>query len=197
VLNSTATVITLDIYKRLLNPNAGDKHLVNFGKVASVLVLIVSMLVAGYINQLGGSLFVYIQSLYAFFAPPFGAVFLLGVLWRRINGPGAVAAVFAGFIFGIAMKLYVQYFDHPIWIEPYATQGIVNWTFCVIVCTLVSLCTPPPRPEQVNDQLTINWRRLNILEDIGNHWYTSVLTWWLLFVGAVASLIFLFSGLIL
>ena len=109
VLNSTATVITLDIYKRLLNPNASDKHLVDFGMASSVIVLIVSIIVAGFIDQFGGSLFIYIQSLYAFFAPPFGAVFLLGVLWRRINGPGAVAAVFAGFVFGIAMKLYVQY----------------------------------------------------------------------------------------
>ena len=197
VLNSTATVITLDIYKRVLNPGASDKHLVKFGMVSSVVVLIVSVVVAGSIDQFGGSLFVYIQSLYAFFAPPFGAVFLLGVLWRRINGPGAVAAVFAGFVFGIAMKLYVQYFDHPQWIEPYATQGIVNWAFCVAVCIGVSLLTPRPRQEQVNDQLTINWRKLNVFEGIGDRWYTSVLTWWLLFVAAVGALIVLFSGLVL
>jgi SSS family solute:Na+ symporter len=197
VLNSTATVITLDIYKRVLNPNAGDKHLVNFGKVASVVVLIVSIIAAGFIDEFAGSLFVYIQSLYAFFAPPFGAVFLLGVLWRRINGPGAVVAVFAGFLFGIAMKLYVQYFDHPHWIEPYAIQGIVNWAFCVAICTVVSLITPPPRPEQVTDQLTINWRHLNLFDEIGNRWYSSVFTWWLLFVAAIAALIGVFSGLVL
>ena len=37
------------------------------------------------VGKLGGSLFEYIQSLYAFFAPPFAAVFVLGILWRRIN----------------------------------------------------------------------------------------------------------------
>ena len=88
MLNSTATLITLDIYKRLFNPLASDKHLVRFGMVSSVVVLIISIIMAGSIERLGGSLFIYIQSLYAFFAPPFGAVFLLGVLWRRINAPG-------------------------------------------------------------------------------------------------------------
>jgi SSS family solute:Na+ symporter len=197
VLNSTATLITLDIYKRLLNPRASDKHLVRFGMASSVVVLTISIIMAGAIGQLGGSLFIYVQSLYAFFAPPFGAVFLLGVLWRRINSPGAIAAVFAGFVFGIAMKLYINYFAHPAWIEPYAIQGILNWAFCVVLCTVVSLLTPPPRPEQVSDQLTINWRRLNIFEDLGNRWYTSVVFWWALFVLMVLALVVVFSGQVL
>jgi len=197
VLNSTAAVITLDLYKRIINPHASDKHYVVFGRVMSIVILMVAIIMAGFIGHLRGSLFVYVQSLYAFFAPPFGAVFLLGVLWRRINGPGAITAVFAGFLFGIGMKLYVQYFNHPAWIEPYAIQGIVNWAFCVVLCTVVSLMTPRPRPEQVSDQLTINWRRLNIFEDLGSRWYTSVITWWLLFVAAIVALLVLFSGFVL
>ncbi len=196
VLNSTATVFTLDIYKRQFNPTAGDKHLVRVGMISSVLILLLSVVIAGFIDRLGGSLFVYVQSLYAFFAPPFGAVFLLGVMWRRINGPGAVAAVFLGFVFGVAMKLYVQFVpSHPDWIEPYAMQGIVNWAFCVVVCILVSLWTPPPRPEQITDQLTFNWRMLNLSDGFGGHWYTSVVVWWGLFVAIVFALVLLFSGL--
>ena len=197
VLNSTAAVITLDIYKRILNPQATDKHYVVFGRTMSVIVLMVSIVIAGFIDNFQGSLFVYIQTLYAFFAPPFGAVFLLGVLWRRINGPGAVAAVFSGFLFGIGLKVYVHYFDHPEWIEPYAIQGILNWAFCVVLCIVVSLLTPRPRPEQVSDQLTINWRRLNIFEDLGSRWYNSVVTWWALFVMMILALVVIFSGQVL
>jgi SSS family solute:Na+ symporter len=165
------------------------------GMVSSVVILAVAVLIAGYIDRLGGSLFVYIQSLYAFFAPPFSAVFLLGILWRRINGPGAIAAVLVGFTFGIAVKLYVQYVpDHMMWLEPYAMQGIVNWALCVVVCVAVSLITRPPRPEQITDQLTFNWRRLNILGDLGEHWYTSVTLWWALFVFTILALVVTFSG---
>jgi len=196
VLNSTATIFTLDIYKRWLRPEATDRHLVRVGIVSSTIVLLIAIVLGGFISKLGGSLFVYIQSLYAFFAPPFAAVFLLGILWKRINGTGATVAVVLGFLFGIAMKLYVQLVaSHPLWIEPYANQAAINWCFCMVTCTMVSLLTAPPRPEQITDQLTFNWSTLNIFEDLGEHWYTSVVTWWALFVLAIIALLLVFSGL--
>ena len=198
VLNSTATVFTLDIYQRQWNRQASETQLVRMGMVSSVVILIISIVIAGFINRLGGSLFVYIQSLYAFFAPPFSAVFVLGVMWRRINGPGAVVAVIVGFLLGIGMKLYVQFVpDHAVWLEPYAMQGIVNWACCVVICITISVLTPPPRTEQVTDQLTVNWHRLNIFSELGERWYTSVVTWWGLFVVVILALFILFSGLFL
>jgi len=198
VVNSTATIFTLDIYKRWVRPAASEKHLVRMGMLSSVGILLVSVVLAGFISRLGGSLFVYIQTLYAFFAPPFSAVFLLGVLFRRINGPGATVAVFFGFVFGIAMKLYVQYVPaHPLWLEPFAMQGIINWAVCTVVCIVVSLATAPPQLEKVTDQLTINWSKLNIFTETGNHWYSSVVFWWALFVLMIGALFVAFSGLFL
>ena len=196
VLNSTATVVTLDIYRRLFRPGASDRHLVNVGMITSVAVLLIAMVLAGFISRLGSSLFVYIQTLYAFFAPPFSAVFLLGILWRRINAPGATIAVFFGFALGIAMKLYVQYVPaHPGWIEPFGNQAAINWTACVLICVAASLLTGRPPADKVTDQLIFNWRRLNILEGLGSRWYTSVVTWWGLFVLVVLVLIILCSPL--
>ncbi len=196
VLNSTATVFTLDIYQRLLHPRASQKHLVRVGMVSAVMILAISIAIAMMVGRLESSLFVYIQSLYAFFAPPFSAVFVLGILWRRINGIGALTAVLFGFAFGIAMKVYVQQISsHPPWLEPYAMQGILNWGACAVVCITVSLFTPSPRPEQVTDQLTFNWKRLNIFADLGDHWYTSVITWWGLFVLLIVALVVAFSSM--
>jgi len=196
VLNSTSTIITVDIYKRILHQGASETRLVRVGRVSSVVVMVIAAVLAGFIGRLGGSLFLYIQSLYAFFAPPFAAVFLLGILLRRINGPGATTAVILGFLLGIGLKAYVQFApSHPRWLEPFQMQAAINWAFCVIVCIVVSLLTPNPRPEQVTDQLTINWQRLNIFGQLGRRWYTSVCLWWGLFVAIVALLIVVFSGL--
>ncbi len=190
VLNSTATVFTLDIYKRHLHKDASEKRLVRVGMVSTVVILLISIVMAGFIDRLGGSLFVYIQTLYAFFAPPFAAVFLLGILFKRINAKGATAAVFLGFVFGIAMKLYIQMCPgHPQWLEPYANQALINWVVCAVTCVAVSLLTKPPAPEQVTDQLTLNWRKLNIFKDLGNHWYSSVTVWWAVFALLVLALI--------
>jgi len=197
VLNSTATIFTLDIYKRMFRRDASEKNLVWMGIWSSVVILIISIILGGFISRFKGSLFVYIQSLYAFFAPPFAAVFLLGILFRRINGQGSVTAVILGFILGILIKIYVQLPGHPFWLEPYAMQAAVNWVFCVVVCVSVSLMTEPPRPEQVTDQLVFNWRKLNVLDELGSRWYNSVVFWWLIFVVIVLVLILIFSGLFL
>lgn len=47
----------------------------------------------------------------------------------------------------------------------------------------------------MTDQLVFNWRKLNIFSNLGNRWYTSVVTWWLLFVATIAALLSVFSGL--
>ncbi len=208
VLNSTATIFTLDIYKRWIHRTAGDRHLVRVGVLTSVVVLLLAIVLGRYVGKVGGNLFVYIQTLYAFFAPPFSAIFLLGILWKRINATGATVTVFCGFAWGIAMKVYCQ-FDaaigavlpaaapHPVWLEPFANQAAINWLFCVLLCIGVSLATAPPRPEQVSDQLTFNWRKMNIFGNLGEHWYTSVVTWWALFVLLIAGLLVVFSGLVI
>ena len=103
-----------------------------------------------------------------------------------------------GFAFGIGMKLFVEYApSHPVWLAPFANQAIINWAFCVVVCAVVSLLTAPPRAEQVDQSLMINWSALSVgSAEMGTHWYNHVLTWWLVFVGAILGLGLFFSGLV-
>ena len=170
------------------------------GVWSSVAILAFSTALAVFLGKIQKSisLFVYIQTMYAFFAPPFAAVFLLGILWRRINAAGATAAVFLGFALGIGMKVYVLRAAAPAaWIKPYEMQAIANWAFCALVCAAVSLCTARPSPERVSNTTTIDWRALNIFDQLGDRWYKSVWLWWGLFVLLLLALILLFSGLFL
>ena len=216
VLNSTATIFTLDMYKEWINPKASDRKLVWVGVITSAIVLAIAIILGGFINRLSsGGLFVYIQTLYFFFAPPFSAIFILGILWKRANAKGATAAVVAGFLLGILVKVYLQLpiappewiaacglegiystfiTIRPAWLAPYANQGALNWAVCTIICIVVSLATAPPKPEQVNDDLVVNWHRLNIFSELGTSWYNSVVTWWFLFVAAIVGLVLVFSG---
>lgn len=195
VLNSTSTVLTLDIYKRLFAPEATDQHLVRVGVGTSTVVLVIAIVLGGFVGDIGGSLFEYAQSLYAFFAPPFAAVFLLGIVWKRTNAPGALWAICLGFTSGILMKLYLAATpDAPAWLSPFWNQASLNWILCLVVCIGVSLLTAAPRPDQVTEELTFHWSKLNLFENLGHHWYTSVLLWWSLFVAVIAALFVTFSG---
>ncbi|MBM4032479.1 MAG: sodium/solute symporter [Planctomycetes bacterium] len=196
VLNSTATIFTVDIYQRLIRPKAPEKQLLRVGIWSSVAFLLLSVALAWAIGTMNEGLFVYIQGLYAFLAPPFAAVFLLAILFRRINAAGATAGVIVGYALGILIKVFIELGPgHPAWLEPFLTQATVNWVASVVACIAVSLLTPRPRPEQVSNELTINWRRLNILSELGTKWYNSVVLWWLVFAGIIVLLATLFSGL--
>jgi len=197
VLNSTSTIVTLDLYKQWVKREPSDKQLVRMGVGTSVVILVISVGLGGVIGKLGGGLFEYIQSLYAFFAPPFAAIFLLGILWRRINAFGASLAVGLGFAFGIAMKLFVQFVSrHPAWIEPFGNQAALNWAFCVVVCIVTSLATPPPRAEQVTGELVFDAKKTGALRAEGRPWYASVMFWWLVFAILVTAIILTFSGVV-
>jgi SSS family solute:Na+ symporter len=195
VINSTSTIITLDFYKRLFRPNATEKHYVRFGALTSAIVMAIAIVLAVYLEKLGDGLFVYIQTMYAFFAPPFAAIFLLGIMSRRMNAVGATSAVFLGFVFGVVLKLYVLYSPgHPRWMEPYTTQATLNWLFCVLICVGVSLATAPPPPEKITDQLTMNLRTIGVGADLGDVWYRSVFFYWSLFVVFIIGIVILLSG---
>lgn len=195
VLNSTATVFTLDIYKRVFFPRASEKALVKVGVISSVVILIVSIALALYIQSLQGvSLFVYIQTLFTYFAPPFAAIFLIGVLWKRINATGATVAVFLGF----ALRIALGFIDLPYsWLTSYEMQAIVTWFFSTVVCIAVSLFTPPPPPKKVTPDLVMHFRKLNIKGEKVRKWYSSVLFWWGIYVILLLVIFVIFSGLVI
>ncbi|HBO42538.1 MAG TPA: Na+/glucose cotransporter, partial [Planctomycetaceae bacterium] len=152
VLNSTATIVTLDFYKRMWRPDAKEKHFVKVGVWTSVAILFIAIVMAGFVGRFKGGLFEYIQTLYAFFAPPFSAVFLLGILFKRINTKGATVTVVAGFAFGILIKVYLASYPDLLgqavysFVKPFSNQSLIHWIFCVVCCVVTSLATAPPSP---------------------------------------------------
>ncbi len=197
VLNSTATIFTLDIYHRWFRRAAGERELVRVGMATSTVTLLSGIGLAWMIAGLKGSLFEYMQTMNAFFAPPFAAVFLLGLVSRRINAPGAMTALAAGFVTAVAQKLYVIYVPvHIHWLDPFANQAGVTWGVTMVVAIVVSLLSARPCAEQVSDEMTVNWRRLDLFEDLGDRWYKSVVLWWALFVIAIVAVTLTFSGLV-
>ena len=195
VLNSTSTIITFDLYRRLWRPNCSDKDLVKVGVYASVVVLAVAIVIGRFIGELGGGLFEYVLSLYVLFAPPFAAVFLLGILWRRVTAPAALTTVIVGMSAGLGMKLFLASdADYPLWLASFPNQATILYLISMTTCVGVTLMTRPPRPEQVTDQMCMNWKKMNIFANLGDRWYKSVVFWWLAYSVVIGLLMLYFSG---
>jgi SSS family solute:Na+ symporter len=104
---------------------------------------------------ISGQLYHYLQSVQAYISPPIAAVFLIGVLWHRVNAKGAMAALITGFVLGMG-RLVVE-ISSPLQkglLEVYADINflhfaIVLFVTCTAVLVIVSLLTPPPPASKV------------------------------------------------
>ena len=79
LFNSTATLFTVDFYKRL-RPQSSEQHLVTVGRVATVGVIVLGMLWIPFLQDLGkGQLYTYLQLVQSLLAPSIAAVFMAGI----------------------------------------------------------------------------------------------------------------------
>lgn len=94
--NSASTLLTIDIFKRL-RPDSDDASLVRFGRMATAAIVLLGLAWIPFIDLLSDErMYVYLQSVQAYISPPIAACFLLGILWNRVNGKGAVASLLTG-----------------------------------------------------------------------------------------------------
>ncbi|MEX0273653.1 MAG: sodium:solute symporter [Flavobacteriaceae bacterium] len=102
VFNSTSTLFTFDFYKQW-KPKASEKELVMVGRVATVALVLVGLAWIPFMQKLteGGGIYKYLQSVQAYISPPIAAAFLLGIFYKKINGKGALTALWTGFVLGI------------------------------------------------------------------------------------------------
>src|SRR5688500_720853 len=101
VFNSCATLITWDVYREM-RPKASERQLVVVGQASTAVLVGLGLLWIPLMRGISGQLYQYLQSVQAYISPPIAAVFLLGVFWRRVNAPGAMAALLLGFVLGMA-----------------------------------------------------------------------------------------------
>lgn len=105
-------------------------------------------------------MFYYIQEVSDYLTPPIAALFLLGVLWRRCNETGAFWGGMVGFTLGASRLVLALVYrephcdqrdERPSFIKDVHFMYVAAILFWVsaLVTVVVSLCTPPPRTEQI------------------------------------------------
>src|SRR5439155_19527674 len=146
VLNSASTIITIDLYKKLMKQDVTERQQVYFGRWSGAAVLAASIGFAIYFTTTNTTLFEKIQTVFFFIAPPFAVIFTLGVLWKRANGTAALLTILIGFLFSGALfqfKLLGQYntFNH---------RALAAWIVCMAVMIATSLLTAPPPKEKTD-----------------------------------------------
>lgn len=196
VVNSTATVLTVDIYVPLVRQDATDRQLVNVGIWASVFTVCAGILIAIWLSASGGSIFQYMQTLNAFFAPPFAAIFLLGLLTSRVNATGAVTAIVGGFGIGVALKVVGACVVLPAWLYPFANQAAITWTASMLLCLIGSALHKKTHIEPHKAAVTL-WENPEVFrQGLGNAWHDNVILWTTGFVVVIVGAMVIFSSVV-
>ena len=197
VLNSTSTIFTIDIYKEHINSNSSKD--VFIGRMAGVVILFLSIGLAILLATVTKvNLFIFIQALYTFIAPPFSAIFLLGMLWKRVSGKDALITVAISFLIAALLK-YLEFgplADSQSYlaglIKPFANQGLITWIFAMIVCSISAAITPPPAKEKVSEDLTFSLKNKHLGGGLGQG-LGSVKLWWGISFALMILLVIIFS----
>ncbi|WP_435625303.1 sodium:solute symporter [Flagellimonas sp.] len=150
VFNSCSTIFTIDIYKKL-KPKTHEKRLVNIGKLATTIVVVLGIIWIPIMDKIGGGvLYQYLQSVQSYIAPPITAVFLLGIIWKRVNSKAAIVTLFSGLIVA-AIRILAEIYQTQLsgFALTFATinfahMAIFMFIFSIIICISVSLATNPP-----------------------------------------------------
>ena len=109
--NSIATIFTLDIYKKRINPEAADNKLVVVGKITVVVAMILGVIISPFlgIDKKGG--FQFIQEYTGFVSPGIFAMFILGFFWKKASSNAALFATIGGFAFSVFFKFLPKFVD--------------------------------------------------------------------------------------
>ncbi len=103
MLNSIATIFTMDIYDDYINKEATEKQKVRMGRIAAIVALIIGVILAPMMAGFG-QIFQVIQEYTGLVSPGILAVFLLGLFWKKTTNNAAIIGVISSLVIALFLK---------------------------------------------------------------------------------------------
>lgn len=133
MLNSTATIFTLDIYHEYIDKNASDYKLVNVGRLTAIISLVIAIFIAPMLGAIDQA-FQFIQEYTGLVSPGVLAVFMCGLFLKKTTTLGASIGVLASIPIALLLKFL------PLQM-PFMDQMLYTFILSVAIILFVSLAT--------------------------------------------------------
>ena len=98
VLNSSATLFSLGVYKTTINPDASHKDVVRSGRICSAAVAVFAAIAAPLVFMGRDGIFGYFQKLNGVYFIPLLAIILVGMFNKRASGKSAIITATVGLV---------------------------------------------------------------------------------------------------
>jgi SSS family solute:Na+ symporter len=143
-VSSFNTVFTYDIWQRYIKPHMPDEHYLRTGRWVTIVGVIVGIATA-FIAAQAQNIMTYMQTLFSFFNAPLFAVFILGLLWKRMTTQAALWSYILGII--APTVTWIWYLIDP---KIFATGtaetmygAIISFVTVLVFGVLISMFTKP------------------------------------------------------
>lgn len=144
----TASSVSEDIYKGVINKDADDKKVLRLSRITVAVVAVIAYLIAWNPDN---SIMGLVSNAWAGFGAAFGPLVVLSLFWKRTNMPGAVAGILSG---GLTVIIW-DYIPLMKVDGKMATLGagtgiyslLVGFFVSLLCIIVVSLCTKAPDEE--------------------------------------------------
>jgi solute:Na+ symporter, SSS family len=179
LVNSTSTMFSTDIYKKLIHRDATDREMVRVGRIASFVALLLAACISPIVGELGG-VFKFFQNALTYIACPFMATVLMGILWKRVN--------YAAGMFGLVGGFFIEVILGVVFSGQFKSLGIPQLHFfyiggigeviIIIGMVIITLTTAPPDPARISRFI---WRPQLLEafdEGVRRPWYQQVKLWY-------------------
>lgn len=142
MVNSTATIFSMDIYKQIIRKDADERELVKVGRIGSAIALIIAIIIAPMLTTLEQA-FQFIQEFTGFVSPGILAIFIFGLFWKKATANSALWAA----VFTIPLSAGFKYFAPGI---PFLDRmGYVFLILSVIVIAITLLENKGEHPNAI------------------------------------------------
>ena len=143
MMNSVATIVTIDLYKRYLNPRATDRQMILVGRVCIAGFVTLAALMAILVLDPNSEehFFLQIVDYQGYLTPGLVVTFFLGIFWRRATGLGSFVTILVGVFFSwIVQAVYDSYLGRIPAISVYFGEEL-NFFHRVVAVILLCLLT--------------------------------------------------------
>lgn len=124
VLNSAATIFSVDVYKRLINKDVKEKRLVWIGRSVSSVLAIFAILAAPMVARAPEGLYQLLQQLNGIFFIPIASIMLAGFFMEKVSAMGAKVALIFGLLYYIITTFILKVDIH--FIHNWGIEFVLN-----------------------------------------------------------------------
>ena len=192
MMNSAATIVTFDVYRRYFHPAATERQLIWVGRICILLFVVGGTLMALLTMDPNSkdNFFLSLTSYQSKLVVGIVVAFVMGMLWPRTTAAGGLAALLSGVFFGFTVPIAYEQFCawNSILVPTFGAKlnfmhtALVNAVLSTCVCVMVSVLTPHNA-----EKATFTWTGLAI--------FTPAIQWFFFAMLGISIVVYVSLGL--